>query len=131
MKSIWTNEEAEYHGEFVDFDPIWSWPKPVQSPHPPILIGGETIHTLRRVVNLADGWIPRARNPQQVFDGMETLTRLAEEAGRGSRQYRGVDICTTAGSRGDRAAVGNQSAPIDPLAAGRSRGKHPPAPGAL
>ena len=40
MKEIWTKDEAEYHGEFVNFDPIWSWPKPVQKPHPPILLGG-------------------------------------------------------------------------------------------
>ena len=82
LKRIWTAEEAEYHGRFVDFDPIWSWPKPVQTPHPPILIGGETIHTLRRVVRLAEGWIPRARNPKRVFEGLETLAKLAEEAGR-------------------------------------------------
>jgi probable F420-dependent oxidoreductase len=82
LKLIWTEEEAEYHGQFVDFDPIWSWPKPVQEPHPPILIGGETIHTLRRIVRLADGWIPRARNPEAVFSGLETLKRLCEEADR-------------------------------------------------
>jgi probable F420-dependent oxidoreductase len=82
MQKIWTEEEAEYHGRFVDFDPIWCWPKPVQSPHPPILIGGETIHTLRRIVRLADGWIPRARNPEPVFEGIETLKKLADEAGR-------------------------------------------------
>jgi len=82
LKLIWTEEEAEYHGRFVNFDPIWSWPKPVQNPHPPILIGGETIHTLRRIVQLADGWIPRARNPERVFEGVETLKRLADEAGR-------------------------------------------------
>jgi len=40
MAEIWTAEQAEYHGEFVDFDPIWSWPKPVQKPHPPVLVGG-------------------------------------------------------------------------------------------
>jgi len=82
MKRIWTEEEAEYHGKFVDFDPIWSWPKPIQTPYPPILIGGETIHTLRRVVRLADGWIPRGRDPERVFEGLKTLDRLAGEAGR-------------------------------------------------
>src|SRR4051794_6543777 len=40
MKAIWTQDEAEYHGRLVDFDPIWSWPKPVQQPHPPVLVGG-------------------------------------------------------------------------------------------
>ncbi|MFV0299138.1 MAG: LLM class F420-dependent oxidoreductase [Hyphomicrobiaceae bacterium] len=60
MKEIWTNDEAEFHGEFVNFDPIWSWPKPAQRPHPPILLGGETDHTLRRVAEFCDGWFPRA-----------------------------------------------------------------------
>lgn len=81
-KLIWTQDEAEYHGKFVNFDPIWSWPKPVQDPHPPILIGGETIHTLRRVVKHADGWLPRARDIDKVFAGLQQLTQLAEEAGR-------------------------------------------------
>ncbi len=79
---IWTREEAEYHGEFVDFEPIWSWPKPVQTPRPPILIGGETVHTLRRIVRDADGWLPRARNVERVIEGIRELAVLAEEAGR-------------------------------------------------
>jgi probable F420-dependent oxidoreductase len=81
-KLIWTQDEAEYHGQFVDFDPVWSWPKPIQNPHPPILIGGETIHTLRRVVKMADGWLPRARDIDTVFAGLAQLTQLAEEANR-------------------------------------------------
>lgn len=82
IKAIWTLDEAEYHGRYVDFGPIWSWPKPVQRPHPPLILGGETIHTLRRIVRLGDGWLPRARQPQQVLDGIWTLRRLAETAGR-------------------------------------------------
>jgi len=81
-KLIWTQDEAEYHGQFVDFDPVWSWPKPIQNPHPPILIGGETIQTLRRVVKMADGWLPRARDIDTVFAGLAQLTQLAEEANR-------------------------------------------------
>jgi probable F420-dependent oxidoreductase len=81
-KLIWTEDEAEFHGRFVDFDPIWSWPKPVQNPHPPILIGGETQHTLKRVVALADGWLPRARDIDTVFDGLDQLDKLATAAGR-------------------------------------------------
>jgi probable F420-dependent oxidoreductase len=49
MKALWTEEEAEYHGEMVNFDPVWSYPKPKQKPHPPILLGGESDYTLRRV----------------------------------------------------------------------------------
>lgn len=60
MKEIWTKEEAEFHGELVKFDKIWSWPKPAQRPHPPVLLGGETDHTLKRVAEFCDGWFPRA-----------------------------------------------------------------------
>jgi probable F420-dependent oxidoreductase len=82
MKTIWAEEEATYHGEFVNFDAIWSWPKPVQTPNPPVWLGGESIHTLRRVVDYCDGWLPRAMNPDAVFEGMATLDSLADEAGR-------------------------------------------------
>jgi probable F420-dependent oxidoreductase len=82
MKVIWSEAVAEHHGPFVDFNPSWSWPKPVQSPHPPILLGGESIHTLRRVVAYCDGWLPRARDPENVFNGMLQLKELADKAGR-------------------------------------------------
>ena len=82
MKNIWENEEAEYHGEFVNFSKMWSWPKPIQKPHPPILLGGESIHTLRRVVDYCDGWLPRAREPEKVLEGMKTLEQMARAAGR-------------------------------------------------
>lgn len=81
MKALWTQEEASFHGEFVKFDPVWSWPKPAQRPHPPILLGGESDHTLRRVVEYCDGWFPRPRGfePRQ---GIERLRRMADEKGR-------------------------------------------------
>ena len=82
MKVIWAEEEPEFHGEFVDFDPIWSWPKPVQTPNPPILVGGETDYTLRRVVEWADGWFPRGRGGFDPAEGMARLKRIADEAGR-------------------------------------------------
>ena len=82
MKVIWAEEEPEFHGEFVDFDPIWSYPKPVQSPNPPILVGGETDYTLRRVVEWADGWFPRGRGGFDPAEGMARLKRIADEAGR-------------------------------------------------
>ena len=82
MKVIWAEEEPEFHGEFVDFDPIWSWPKPVQTPNPPILVGGETDYTLRRVVDWADGWFPRGRGGFEPAEGMARLKRIADEAGR-------------------------------------------------
>ncbi len=82
LKAIWGNDEASFHGEHIQFDPIWSWPKPRQRPHPPIVLGGETDHSLRRVIKHCDGWLPRARDPEFVFRGIERLYQLAEEAGR-------------------------------------------------
>ncbi len=82
MKVIWANEEAAYEGPFTSFGPMWSWPKPVQSPHPPILLGGESIHTMRRVIDYCDGWIPRARDPEKVLAGMQQMKAMAAEAGR-------------------------------------------------
>lgn len=82
MKELWTQEEAEFHGEFVNFDKSWSYPKPVQKPHPPLLHGGETVHTMRRVVKFCDGWFPRC---SRTFDPAEAMTQfraVADEAGR-------------------------------------------------
>ncbi len=81
MKALWTEEEATFHGDMVDFDPVWAYPKPVQKPHPPIILGGETDHTLRRVVEFCDGWLPRG-NAFEPDDGMARLRRIADEAGR-------------------------------------------------
>ncbi len=58
MRAIWTEEEAEYHGEHVDFDPIWSYPKPVQEGGPPIWIGANSKWVFDRVAEYADGWMP-------------------------------------------------------------------------
>jgi len=82
MKEIWTKEEAQFHGEYVNFDPIFSYPKPVQKPHPPVLLGGETGHTLQRVVDFCDGWFPRGRNPEVVISALADLKARAAKAGR-------------------------------------------------
>ena len=58
MKAIWRDEAAEYHGEFVDFDPLWSYPKPVQTGGPPIWIGANSKWVFDRVAEYADGWMP-------------------------------------------------------------------------
>ena len=83
MKEIWTRDEASYHGRHVDFEPIWSWPKPVQRPHPPILVGGNSGGALDRVVALADEWIP---NPEtrlrELPDRIADLQERATAAGR-------------------------------------------------
>jgi probable F420-dependent oxidoreductase len=82
MKALWTEEEAEYHGEMVDFDPVWSYPKPKQRPHPPILLGGETDYTLRRVVDYCDGWFPRPQRGWDIRHERDRLKKMAEERGR-------------------------------------------------
>ena len=82
MKAIWTNEAAEFHGEYVSFDPIWSYPKPAQKPHPPVLLGGESVHTLQRVVEFCGGWFPRGRNAEAILPGLADLRARAATAGR-------------------------------------------------
>ena len=82
MKALWTEDEAAFHGDFVDFDPVWSYPKPVQRPHPPLYLGGESIHTMRRVVDFCDGWLPRARGGFDLAAGVSRLREVAAEAGR-------------------------------------------------
>lgn len=82
MKALWTQEAAEFHGEMVSFDPVWCYPKPARKPHPPILLGGETDHTLKRVVEYCDGWFPRARGG---FDAAASLDRLRRAAEAGKR----------------------------------------------
>ena len=84
MKQIWTNDEAEFHGALVDFDPIWQWPKPVQKPHPPVFVGGEGPHVLQRVVEYGDAWMPNARGgPMELAPRLAELQRLAAEGRAG------------------------------------------------
>jgi alkanesulfonate monooxygenase SsuD/methylene tetrahydromethanopterin reductase-like flavin-dependent oxidoreductase (luciferase family) len=84
MKAIWTEDEAEYHGEHVDFDPIWSWPKPVQRPHPPVLVGGGGEKVFDRVIAYGDEWFPiRAGSPDALRERIDELQSRAADAGRG------------------------------------------------
>jgi probable F420-dependent oxidoreductase len=80
MKAIWTEEVSEYHGEMVDFGPMWLWPKPVQKPHPPVILGGSGPKVLERVVRYADGWMP---NRGVIIERIPELQSLANAAGRG------------------------------------------------
>jgi probable F420-dependent oxidoreductase len=83
MTAIWTQDEAEYHGKTIDFDPIWCWPKPVQKPRPPVLVGGVGEKVLDRVVAYGDEWIPnRVKNPEELGGRIAELQRRAEAAGR-------------------------------------------------
>jgi alkanesulfonate monooxygenase SsuD/methylene tetrahydromethanopterin reductase-like flavin-dependent oxidoreductase (luciferase family) len=82
MKEIWTRDEAEFHGEFVRFDRLWSYPKPVQRPHPPILLGVNTPAARQRVVEYCDGWLPIPGRAGDLGAAIADLRRRAERAGR-------------------------------------------------
>jgi len=82
MKEIWASDEAEFHGEYVDFDKILSYPKPVQKPHPPIYMGGFGPRTFDRVVEFCDGWVPIALPPADMG---RLITALRDEAGHAGR----------------------------------------------
>jgi probable F420-dependent oxidoreductase len=84
MKAIWTETKPEYHGELVDFPPMMTWPKPVQKPHPPVIVGGMFPHAARRALRYANGWIPHSRRPhyEDVTDFLPQFRQMAAEAGR-------------------------------------------------
>jgi probable F420-dependent oxidoreductase len=82
MKALWTQEEAAFHGEMVNFDSVWLYPKPAQRPHPPILLGGSSEHTLKRVVEFCDGWLPIARPGFNPKEAVARLRQAASAAGR-------------------------------------------------
>ena len=105
MKALWTQEQAQFHGRFVDFDPVWLYPKPKQKPHPPILLGGESDQTLRRVVEFCDGWFPRTRGG---FDPELAVARLREAAIAAARDPATLSI-TVFNAPADRAALARYS----------------------
>jgi probable F420-dependent oxidoreductase len=83
MKAIWTQDEPEYHGRHVDFDAVWCWPKPLQQPHPPVLVGGTGERVLDRVLAYGDEWMPnRVRDDDELAARVAELHRRAGEAGR-------------------------------------------------
>jgi alkanesulfonate monooxygenase SsuD/methylene tetrahydromethanopterin reductase-like flavin-dependent oxidoreductase (luciferase family) len=85
MKAIWTEDEPQYHGRHVDFDPLWSWPKPLQRPHPPVLVGGGGEHVLERVIAYGDEWFPiQVGAPERLGERIAELQSLAAAAGRGA-----------------------------------------------
>jgi len=82
MKVIWAEDEAEYHGELVDFNPIFMWPKPVQSPHPPIHVGGGFPGAARRAIRYGDGWFPIGGRDGDIAEHLPLFRDMAREAGR-------------------------------------------------
>jgi probable F420-dependent oxidoreductase len=90
MKQIWTTTKPEYHGDIVDFTPMMTWPKPVQKPHPPVIVGGAFPWAARRAIRYGDGWIPIAGG-ERYGDPLQYLPRfrqMAEEAGRDPRSLQ-------------------------------------------
>ena len=81
MKLIWTRSKAEYHGEFVNFPEMMAWPKPVQKPHPPVIVGGAFPQAARRAVRYGEGWIPLAGR-MDVFTTVPKFRAMLKEAGR-------------------------------------------------
>ena len=82
MKELWTKDEAEFHGKYYDFPPVKCNPKPLQSPHPPIILGGASRNVLRRIATWADGGLPLRISPEELETSRKILDALAGEIGR-------------------------------------------------
>ena len=82
LKELWTKDEAEFHGRYYDFPPVYCYPKPVQQPHPPVLLGGNARNVLQRIARWGDGWLPIRVAPAQIDESRKMLDALAAERGR-------------------------------------------------
>ena len=83
MREIWTQPKAEFHGKFVDFDPMMTWPKPIQKPHPPVIVGGGVPYGARRALAYGNGWVPNATRPgYRLLDRMDEYREMEKAAGR-------------------------------------------------
>ncbi|MEU9209881.1 LLM class F420-dependent oxidoreductase [Streptomyces sp. NPDC048415] len=74
---LWTKDEAEFHGDFVDFDPVYCWPKPVQLPHPPIWVGGDSERAFGRVAEFGSAWMPSGIPPKELGTRIEQMRKTA------------------------------------------------------
>jgi len=81
MKELWTQVESEFHGEFYDFPAVYSFPRPVQRPHPPIMLGGNANNVFKRIIEYGNGWIPTTSTVDEIRNGRSKLTELANQAG--------------------------------------------------
>ena len=107
LKQIWTTEQAQFHGKHVDFDPIYLWPKPVQQPHPPIYLGGESPAALRRLATYGDAWLPRAHTPPEEI---RRVRAWLVERGR-----EGVPFTVFAADTDERRLAGFAEAGVDEI----------------
>jgi len=82
MRSIWSAEEAEFHGRYVDFGPMWSWPKPTRKEGPPVLVAGAGPRALERVLDYGDGWFPIHGEHSGLVERVAELRSRAADVGR-------------------------------------------------
>lgn len=82
MKAIWTEDEAQYHGDYVDFDPMKAWPKPARKPHPPVLVGGGFPHGARRAIDFGEGWMPIGGRDLDIAELLPRFRQMVAEADR-------------------------------------------------
>ena len=87
LKELWTKDEAEFHGRYYDFPPVYCYPKPAQIPPPPILLGGNAPNVLQRVARYGDGWLPTRSTPDQIENGRKVLDTLAAERGKEPKSW--------------------------------------------
>ncbi|EWM19396.1 TIGR03619 family F420-dependent LLM class oxidoreductase [Kutzneria sp. 744] len=136
MRAIWTSEEAEHHGPHADFEPLWSWSKPVQRPHPPVLVGGNGPGVEDRVLAFGDGWLPQCGHLASVRELTDRIASLRHRAGKrvpvtlfgaipsmlGAFAEAGVDRClfTLQSGPGDLDELDRWAELIGPRSAGRS-----------
>jgi probable F420-dependent oxidoreductase len=92
LRAIWTDEAAEQHGPFVDFDPMWSWPKPVQDGGPPVLLGGNGPGAERRVIAYGDGWLPQYGLFADLAEVRARVARLRSAAADAGREHLPVTV---------------------------------------
>nr|BFE74984.1 hypothetical protein GCM10020092_082850 [Actinoplanes digitatis] len=116
MQAIWTQDEASYSGPFVNFDRIWSWPKPVQGPWPPVLVGGASPTVLDRVLAWGDGWFPQ-------WHDRDLFERIAELEARADRPIEVQVLSVLGPAEGPRTARERGRAPRLVLAALRAVGR--------
>jgi probable F420-dependent oxidoreductase len=83
MRAIWTRSKPEYSGKHVQFGPMMTWPKPIQKPHPPVLVGGAMPYGARRALAYGDGWMPHAKRPTyRLLDRLPEYREMEKAAGR-------------------------------------------------
>ena len=87
MKAMWTQKDAEFHGRFVNFDPVWVEPKPARKPHPPVFIGASSTWAIKRVAEYGEGWYPII-----MPDFAERLQQLDRECAERGRDRSSIDI---------------------------------------